>query len=163
MFKWLKNIFKGDYRYRYRIHVESFPWGFSYTFQQVHSLNDKGEIASSVTNKGTLYCSEGKYRQFSVLASNISLREIKDDNEAVSPTYGATFHRFLTEVEKFCSDKEPAIVEFYLKEELVANFTGIDRLDWMLRESHVLILRTVDGKHAREFDKEELDEILLKG
>ena len=156
MFNWLMNCFRKEYCYRYHIQVTSFPWGFSYTFRIVHSLRGKEEIASSVLSKGCIYRNGDEFRQFKTPASDITLADIRGSDKRVGERYGKLFCRFLKEVEKFCTDSEPAIVEFHLKEELVADFKGFERLDWVIAEAHFLTLRSFDGKRAKELAIEEL-------
>lgn len=156
MFKRLMNCFRKEYCYCYHIQVTSFPWGFSYTFRSVHSLRGNEEIASSVLSKGCIYRNGDEFRQFKTLASDITLSDIRGSNNAISGRYGKLFCRFLKEVEKFCTDNEPTIVEFHLKEELVADFKGLERLDWVIAEAHFLTLRSFDGKRAKELAIEEL-------
>lgn len=156
MFKWLMNCFRREYRYRYHIQVTSFPWGFAYTFRIVHSLRGKEDIASSVLSKGCIYRNGDEFRQFKTPASDVSLSDIQGSNKRVGERYGKLFCRFLEEVEKFCTEGDPTIVDFHLKEELVADFKGLERLDWMINEGHFLTLRSFDGKRATEFAIEEL-------
>lgn len=163
MFTWLINLFKKkNYHYCFEIQVKSFSWGFSYTYKEVHQVDKEVEVPSAVLKKGCLYHDGEKFRQFNTHSTGVSLWEIQGDNAAVSDRYGTSFYRLLNEIAKYCTNKEAAIVDFRLEEELVAAFTGIERLDWMMDNCHDLTITSPDGKNVRVIEKEEFNRLILR-
>ena len=164
MFTWLINLFKKkNYHYRFEIQVKSFSWGFSYTYKEVHQVDKDVEVPSSVLKKGCLYHDGEKFRQFNTLSTGVSLWDIQGDTAVVSDRYGTSFYRLLNEIAKYCTNKEAAIVDFCLEEELVVAFTGIERLDWMINNCHDLTITSPDGKNVRVIEKEEFNRLILRG
>lgn len=103
-----------------------------------------------------------KFRQFNTLSTGVSLWDIQGDTAVVSDRYGTSFYRLLNEIAKYCTNKEAAIVDFCLEEELVVAFTGIEYLDWMINNCHDLTITSPDGKNVRVIEKEEFNRLILR-
>ena len=128
----------------------------------MHQVDKDVEVPSFVLKKGCLYHDGEKFRQFNTLSTGVSLWDIQGDNAVVSERYGTSFYRFLNEITKYCTNKEAAIVDFRLEEELVANFTGIERLDLMMNNCHDLTITSPDGKNVRVIDNEEFNRLMSR-